>query len=126
MISYLELLQLIKEGHEPQLIKLKLNCGERYYQPVYDLGNFNYYSLTNDEDEDENFNYYLAETMLESQMIEKNIKILTDYNGVNAPDYIERLDLKVYRDIEERLKRDEQKINELISVMNEFKREKYE
>ena len=78
MISYLELLQMVKNGNAPDLIYLHLNCGKAYYQMYYDGGEFDYYGICDENDEDENFKYYLADTLLESQMIEENIEIIEE------------------------------------------------
>ena len=76
MISYLELLQMVKEGNAPELICLHLNYESVEYQVYYDGGEFNYYGICDDKYINGNFKYYLADTLLESQMIESNIEIV--------------------------------------------------
>lgn len=77
-INYLDLLIKLSNGETPDLIKLELNCGERYYQAFYDGGEFNYYGLCDAHLEDEDFKYYLSDTLLESQMFEDNIEIIEE------------------------------------------------
>lgn len=77
-INYLDLLIKLSNGETPDLIKLELNCGERYYQAFYDDGEFNYYGLCDAHLEDEDFKYYLSDTLLESQMFEDNIEIIEE------------------------------------------------
>lgn len=76
MISYYDLLGMIKEGKEPKEIVLQLNCGTRTYIPEYDGGEFFLYKLKNMDLENEDFHYYLSDTLLESQMLEKCITVI--------------------------------------------------
>lgn len=124
-ISYYDLLELIKKGEEPDLIKLVMNCGERYYQAFYDYGEFSYYGLSeNDENEDENFKYYLADTLLESEMFDDNIEI------IEQPKKIEKIgvwyslynlhDLENIKEITDTMCRElKNKLNEIIDYINE-------
>lgn len=93
-VSYYELLGMVQEGTNPEQIKLKLNCGERYYQANYDNDEFSYYGLEYGEQEDSNFSYYLANTLLESQMIERNIEIIEEEKDIEElPHYVTNADL---------------------------------
>jgi len=75
MKSYYEILELVKNGKEPKLLVLKLNCGSRLYKANYDQEEFNYYGLADSNLEDSNFKYYLADTLLESQMFDEIIEV---------------------------------------------------
>lgn len=80
MISYFELLQLIKDGKEPKKIKLYLisdNIGKEY-KAEYDCCDFSYYGLANMDEENENYKYYLSECFLESNMFDKKIEIIEE------------------------------------------------
>lgn len=79
MISYYDLLGMVKEGNAPERIEVKL-CSEKAktYIVEYDMGEFNYYRLSYVEIEDENYKYYLSECFLESSMFDKCIKILDE------------------------------------------------
>lgn len=112
-ISYYELLGMIKEGNEPKEIALKLNCGVRTYIPEYDCGEFFLYKLKNKDLENENFKYYLADTLLESQMFDKYIEII-------EPKKIEKLDYRDEAYIDSAIERIFfVKINEIIDYLNE-------
>lgn len=79
MISYYELLTLVKEGKEPKRIRVHLTSTKsKIYCAEYDIigKTFNYYGLENIHEENENFKYYLSECFLESGMFDKNIEIL--------------------------------------------------
>lgn len=76
MISYYELLKLIKENKYPELIELNLNCGSKIYQAYYDNCEFSHYALKDENDNNENFKYYLVDSLLENEMFDKNIKII--------------------------------------------------
>lgn len=134
-ISYLDLLNKLSIAIIPDLIKLELNCGERYYQAFYDGVEFNYYGLRDAHLEDEDFKYYLSDTLLESQMFEDNIEIIEEDKE------IEKLEQYYDEDLDEyvvetyinginckeiyKSKYDEmmiKKINELINEINKLKR----
>lgn len=74
MISYFELLQLIKLGKEPKRIKVHLAGRPREYFAEYDFDDFSHYSL--DGESNENYHDYLAECFLESDMFDDKIEIL--------------------------------------------------
>ena len=78
MISYYELLTMVKEGKEPKRIKVYLtSTTSAIYCAEYDLDKtFNYYGLENNHENDGNYKYYLGECFLESSMFDKNIEIL--------------------------------------------------
>ena len=79
MISYYELLGMIKEDKEPNKIKVHLTSIPQVYVREDDLDDtFSYYGLEEEEKEDSDYHYYLAECFLESDMFEKNIEILDE------------------------------------------------
>lgn len=115
MISYLELLNRVKNNDVADLILLKLNCGERYYQAYYDNDEFNYYGLCNEDEENADFRYYLSETLLESQMFDEIIEIIPDEENT-----IENLDLYYNRLLTTLIFEIKDKINEIIDKLNEM------
>ena len=110
MISYFELLQLIKDGKEPKRIKVHLAGRPREYYADYDFDEFTHYSL--DGEVDENYRDYLAECFLESDMFDKKIEII-EAKGIE------------YLSDEERITNNEiiYKINEIIDIVNEMNKE---
>lgn len=81
MISYYELLEMIKEDKEPRKIRVHLTSEPREYRAVYDKEvydyfDFNYYELVGKENDD--YHYYLSDSYLESMMFDKNIEILEE------------------------------------------------
>ena len=80
MLSYYELLGMIKEGNIPERLYVKLaqvNYGVNYVA-IYDGDEFSRYELENSDDEDCNYRDYLGECFLESDMFNKCIEILDD------------------------------------------------
>lgn len=110
MISYYELLQMIKEGKEPKKIELHLVNDSRKYIAEYDGASFSHYGLENECLEDGNFKYYLADSLLESQMFGKCIEI------VEKPK-IEKLKLDYEETITHIMLDMEEKINEIIDCL---------
>ncbi len=78
MISYYELLGMIKEDKAPKEIMVHLTKKPKMYKAVYDFGDFNYYALYEEEIIDDDYHHYLAECFLESDMFDKNIEILDE------------------------------------------------
>lgn len=78
MISYYELLGMIKEGKEPNKIKVHLNSTPKIYLKDDDIYEYCYYILDSKEIEDENYKDYLMDSFIESMMFEKNIEILEE------------------------------------------------
>lgn len=111
MISYLELLHLVKNGRKIDLVELNLNCGKAYYRAYYDDGKFNYFGLSNKKREDVNFDYFLANSLLESQMFEKNIKIINNKK-------IEKIDFRTLNTQKEKNRIMKDTINLLVDEMN--------
>ena len=133
-ISYYELLGMIQAGENPKLIKLELNCGERYYKAYYDADEFSHYGLKGEEKENEDFKYYLADTLLESQMIERNIEIIEEEKEIeemiiNEQYLFSNMKECTYLSPEERrlldsnFKELSNKINELVRELNKIKKE---
>ena len=128
-INYLDLLIKLSNGETPDLIKLELNCGERYYQAFYDNGEFNYYGLCDAHLEDEDFKYYLSDTLLESQMFEDNIEIIEEDKEIEKIKWNEKSQCQSFMSInkadEMLMSRSEQlkkSLNELIDEVNKLKR----
>lgn len=76
MISYFELLGMIKEDKAPNKIRVHLTSKPKIYKAVYDFGDFNYYTLYEEEIIDDDYKDYLAECFLESDMFDDKIEIL--------------------------------------------------
>lgn len=96
MISYYELLGMIKEDKAPKKIIVHLTKNPKIYKAVYDFGDFNYYKLYEEEIIDDDYKDYLAECFLESSMFDKNIEILDKkkIKKINKSYNIRILDLK--------------------------------
>ena len=81
IISYYELLKMIKDGNIPQKVNYKITGYlENYveYTAQYDRNDFTHYELTNHHREDENIHFYLNENFLESDMFDESILILEE------------------------------------------------
>lgn len=80
MISYYELLGMVKEGNAPKKISVSLTYGTmKTYEATYDGGEFSYYWLTSNIS-NENYKNYLTECFLESMMFDECITILDEEN----------------------------------------------
>lgn len=80
MISYYELLGIIKEGNEPKKIKVEIVKGtSEIYKAEYDREDFSHYLLDRPL-QNENYRFYLSECFLESNMFDKCITILDEEN----------------------------------------------
>ena len=142
MISYYELLGMIKEDKAPKKIRLHLTSKPKIYKAVYDFGDFNYYTLYEEEIIDDDYKVYLSECFLESDMFEKNIEIIEEekkikqletkkvlYDATDEPDrddefYLEdgNEDLFIGEKCQDETKialRIIDKINEIIDKLNE-------
>lgn len=78
MISYYELLGMIKEGKAPNKIRVHLNSTPKIYVKDDDIEEYCYYILNNKEQEDENYKDYLMDSFIESMMFDKTIEILEE------------------------------------------------
>ena len=80
MISYYELLGMIKEDKAPEKIRVHLTTNtSRIYVRENDFeGTFSFYGLLSNQIQDDEYKYYLAECLLESSMFDKNIEIIED------------------------------------------------
>lgn len=121
MISYYELLGMIKEGKAPNKLKLYQVGTFKVYIKVEDIDDTCWYVLENDDDCDDNYRTYLSECLLEGEMFRKNIEIL---DGKIIPEKLEEYKM-TYPD--GALREDEageqielltKKINEIIDVLN--------
>lgn len=77
MISYYELLGMIKDGNIPKRIYVKLpslNYGVHYIAK-YDYGDFSHYYA---EEDDINYKSYLSECFLENDMFGRFIQVLDE------------------------------------------------
>ena len=111
MISYYELLGMIKEGNIPKKIKLHMCGTTRIYVADYDGEDFSNYWLENINDESDDFRCYLAECFLESDMFEENIEIIEEDKK------IEHIDINYFDDEEYTA---EQRINLCMNIINEI------
>lgn len=115
MISYYELLQMVKEGKEPKKIELHLVNDSRRYIAKYDGASFSHYCLENKYLEAENFKYYLADSLLESQMFGKCIEVIIEIIGEKPK--IEKLKLDYEETITHIMLDMEEKINKIIDCL---------
>jgi len=119
MISYYELLGMIKEGNIPNKIKVHLTpCTSKIYVREDDLDeSFSYYRLDEREEEDENYRDYLAECFLESSMFDETIEILDEKKiGKLGKCVDESEELACAWSFAEEILKD--KINEIIDLLN--------
>ena len=108
MISYYELLDIIKEENAPKKIKVEIVKGtSEIYKAEYDGEDFSHY-LLDKPSQNENYRFYLSECFLESMMFDKCITILDEENEFED---IEELDVNKFHDIDECI----YKINSLIN-----------
>lgn len=80
MISYYELLGMIKEGNIPKKIKVHLTpVSSRDYISEYDIDeSFTYYRLENEKEENDDYRFCLADCFLESMMFDEKIEMLEE------------------------------------------------
>ena len=114
MISYYELLGMIKDDNIPKKIKLHMCGTTRIYVADYEDEDFSNYCLENINDESDDFRCYLAECFLESDMFEENIEITEEENKIEKINYEEHIGI----DLSETVCN---KINEIIDEINKLK-----
>ena len=117
MISYYELLGMIKNDNIPKKIKLHMCGTTRIYVADYDDEDFSNYWLENINDESDDFRCYLAECFLESDMFEENIEIIEEDKKIEKIDIGKMLQTKKWK----RDKKAWQTINEIIDEINKLK-----
>lgn len=80
MISYYELLGMIKEDKAPKEIRVHLTSGtSKLYVRESDIDDtFNCYVIDEDEETSEDYKYYLTDCYIESMMFEKTVEILDE------------------------------------------------
>lgn len=79
MISYYDLLGMVKEGNAPERISVSLTYGtSRIYKAEYDADDFTMYFIDDRNEADEDYKLYLSECFLESSMFDKRITILDE------------------------------------------------
>ena len=83
MISYYELLNMIKEEKAPKEIKFR----GVIYKAMYDCcDEFSYYYIKNVKEIDDDCRDYLAECFLESNMFDKNIEVINKIEKISLND----------------------------------------
>lgn len=76
LISYYDLLGMVKEGNIPKYVYYVDDFGEKYlYKSEYWSDEFLGYTLVGEEQKELDIYQYLGENFLEPQMLEKNILI---------------------------------------------------
>ena len=76
-ISYYELLELVKNKKAPEKVDVQLaGYKEVTYKASYDGIELSCYLISNRDDQDENYHFYLAENFIESSMFDRCITIL--------------------------------------------------
>ena len=76
LISYYDLLGMVKEGNIPKYVYYVDDFGEKYlYKSEYWSDKFLGYTLVGEEQKELDIYQYLGENFLEPQMLEKNILI---------------------------------------------------
>lgn len=78
MISYYELLTMIKNGEIPKKIEVTLCSYSMTYVAEYDRDMFAFYRIENTDATDCNYKYYLSDSFLEYTMLSPSIKIIED------------------------------------------------
>ena len=126
MISYYELLGMIKDDNIPKKIKLHMCGTTRIYVADYEDEDFSNYCLENINDESDDFRCYLAECFLESDMFEENIEITEEDKKIEKIVKLNNVgnakDLGEFEDkqqLNNHILKD--KINELIDEINKIK-----
>src|SRR5574344_1435355 len=100
MISYYELLEMIKRRNIPKHISLFMVHKKVKYVADYDPvdNSFLCYIIQNEEDKDENFGEYLRDCLLDNQSFEKCIIV----EGKSSK--IEKLDIRLEKNTKENYK----------------------
>ena len=76
MISYYDLLGMIKEGNIPDIVAIHQNSGVINYVAQYDGSEFSYYEIENADDLDMDSHFYLSDCLLDSEMHKECIEII--------------------------------------------------
>ena len=87
MVSYYELLGMIKDGNIPKRIYVKLpqlSYGVHYIAE-YDYGDFSFYYIEEPKEGDVNYKDYLGECFLESDMFGRFIRVLDEEDEIEIP-----------------------------------------
>ena len=112
MISYYELLGMIKEGKEPDKIRVHLTSNPKIYKKDDDIEEYCYYVLDNKDEENDDYKYYLMDSYIESMMFDKTIEILGEKK---MPEKIEEKEIEISMAIGEQVCAN--KINEIIDYL---------
>lgn len=90
MISYYELLGMIKEGNIPNKIKVHLTpVSSRDYISEYDIDeSFSYYRLENEKEENDDYRFCLADCYLETTALDETIEILEEEKELHANEIV--------------------------------------
>ena len=130
-VSYYELLGMIKEGNIPERIKACLvgNKEVVYIAEFETEDRLLCYMIENENEQDENYHYYLSECLIEYSMFDECIEIIEEEKEIEkinyypirkneiAVDYIENGVTKHFC-LNKKEKYFADKINELIDVLN--------
>ena len=98
MISYYELLGMIKEGKQPKKVK--------YDDGIFEWDDYDYISSAN----------YLSNYLNERRMFDKNIEIIEEDKDIEELNYEEHIGVDLVETIYD-------KINELIREVNKLRKE---
>lgn len=128
-VSYYELLGMIKEGNIPERIKVSLvGDKEVIYTTHFGIeGRLVCYMIENEDKQDENYHYYLTESLIEYNMFDKCIEIIEEEKEIEKL-RIQRTWQDEFRNepllryiYKEDMKDIENKINELIDEIKKLK-----
>lgn len=111
MISYYDLLELVKNKKQPEEIDVKICSYTRRYEAEYDGDEFSHYYISDDSYPDENYHNYLADSFLESNMFDRCITIVEE-----KPKKIEYVQHS--SNDSQNVKKIKSKIDELVDVVN--------
>lgn len=78
MISFYELLGMIKEDKAPNKIRVHLTSKPLIYKKDDDTEEYCYYVLEDEKKENDNYKYYLMDNYLESMMFDETIEIIEE------------------------------------------------
>jgi len=124
MISYYELLGMIKEGKEPNKLRFHQVGTSKTYVREDDIDGSCWYVLENDCDCDDNFRTYLSDCLLECDMFDEKIEILDEKN-INdkarfqyseIPSWFEKKEL--IKAINKNFEKHQKAIYEIIDILN--------
>ena len=86
MISYYELLGMIKEDKAPNKIRVHLASKPLIYKKDDDTEEYCFYVLEDKEEENGDYKYYLMESYIESMMFDETIEIIEEDKRIEKLD----------------------------------------